>query len=94
MTTLPVLSSSVFNWIGFTGFSSVNQLGIQPSGNQSVFTELCVKSARTGDVVAFKFINRVWSSTGETVSYVYEGWTSNQNQITLIIRLADYQQLG
>jgi hypothetical protein len=85
MSTLPLFSSSAFNWIGFTGFSSVKNLAILPSDTQGFVTELLVKSEKTSAVIAFKFSHRVWSYTGAAASFVYDGWTTDKNQITLII---------
>jgi hypothetical protein len=81
-----VFSSSSFNWIGFTGFSSVNRLGVRPVGaDDAVVTELLVKSEKTGAVVSFRFSHRVWSYTGAVASYVYDGWTDDGKQLSVIV---------
>lgn len=85
MNTIPIISSSHLNWIGFSGFAEAD--AFKSVADLFAGQEFAVRSEKTGKVVSFhhSHTNCATANDFDIESFVYEGHTEDGNLLTVII---------
>lgn len=87
MKTMIVIPSSVFNWMGFAGFASLDALRPYYVQDSHIPSEFCVESTKTGTVLTFKYTHTAYEDTNmtEVANFIFEGYKPDGSLITVMI---------